>query len=347
MRLPTLAFVVCLLASAAFAQNPRDVTFTLALKDGRTTFRMGEPVEVELRFGSTSAGRYLADLYPERRFVRLSRFDTFLVEPKENTADPLADIPAQFQSTVSSVGPTARQLSWETLVVSRQLNESISFRSPGRYRISARTTRLTTADQSARTVPLQSNSIEIEVVAPEPGWAAAQLRDAVATLAAWGPAPPKIGQIVDPRIEEAVARAARVLRFLEVREAVQPLARFFEHGPQNAQQDLRAGLFASPYRNDVIAAMELSINAPDIPISYYYFGTLVELAAALRLGPQPDAVSESRDPEGYKRWMEEHKRYLDRQKPIATEYATKLALAAERKQGEARALTLETLRRIK
>jgi hypothetical protein len=45
--------------------------------------------------------------------------------------------------------------------------------------------------------------------------------------------------------------------------------------------------------------------------------------------------------------MEEHKRYLDRQKPIATEYATKLALAAERKQGEARAVTLETLRRTK
>jgi hypothetical protein len=138
-----------------------------------------------------------------------------------------------------------------------------------------------------------------------------------------------------------------VLRFLEVREACSPLARFFEHGPQNASKDLRAGLFASPYRNDVIAAMELSINAPDIPISYYYFGTLVELAAALRLGPQPDAVSESRDPEGYKRWMEEHKRYLDRQEPIATEYATKLALAAKRKQGEARAVTLETLRRIK
>ncbi|MBO0799483.1 MAG: hypothetical protein J2P31_11740, partial [Blastocatellia bacterium] len=79
------------LISTACAQ----VSFTLATKDGKSTFRVGEAIEVEFRFQAAEPGKYGVWTTSLVRQVRRPEFDHFTVEPSAGVADPLADIFAQ------------------------------------------------------------------------------------------------------------------------------------------------------------------------------------------------------------------------------------------------------------
>jgi hypothetical protein len=332
--------LVAMASPALFAQ----VSFTLSTKDAKTTFRLGEPVEVEFRFQSTVPGAYSVWTRQTVRQIRISEYDHFVIEPSTSVADPLSDIFAQMSGGWNGPLASPVPLTGAPVILGLRVNEWLSFRKPGHYSITAETTRVVTSAPPLTPVPLRSNSIEIDVVAPEPGWAEAQLQQAIAVLQIPDPPMPKIGQSVIPsQLHDVdVERAARTLRYLETREAAEPLARFFEHGPQAAEADLRAGLFGSPYRKEVIAAMEEAVAAPDTPITYYYLATLMELSELARFGGLP--LYTAKTPEEIQRWGEEFERpYREKTKPVEAEYFAKLADAIGRKQGQALAVSLETL----
>jgi hypothetical protein len=340
-RLPLFICVYLWLISTACAQ----VSFTLATKDGKSRFRVGEAIEVELRFQATEPGKYGVWTTSLVRQVRRPEFDHFTVEPSTGVADPLVDIFAQMSGGGGRV-PRAVPLSSVPTVVGVPMNEWLSIRHPGHYRITAETTRVVSTDNPPTTVTLHSNTIEIDLVEPEPGWTESSLRQAVATLERPDPPQPKIGEEFDPRPREVhdadAAAAARVLRFLETKEAARALARFYEHGPVMAQSELRAGLFASPHRTEVIAAMEEAITAPDVPVNYSYLGALIELVNLTRYGPTPDYTPKG--PDEIRKWIDEvQKPYRDKSQSTEPEYFKRLADAIGTKEGPARAISLETL----
>jgi hypothetical protein len=342
-----------LIAPGIRAQAPAGVRFTLAAKDGKTSFRLGEPVEVEFRFEAATPRENSVWIQRPYRQARLPEFDRFTVErlgnePADAVADPLPDIFVQSQAPAGINGQPPRPvpLTGAPITIGLQVNEWISIRKPGRYRITAETTRLVATAQPSTAVPLRSNSIQIEVVTPEAGWAAAQLEQAVALLQIPDPPPTRIGESVRAGVLEARqangARAARTLRFLETPEAARELARFFDHGPQAAQSELHAGLFASPHRKEVMSAMEDAVAAPEIAITYYYLAALMELAELTRLGPLP--LFTAKTPEEMRRRFDEiDGPYREKAKPVEAEYFTKLADAVGHKQGQALAVSLETL----
>jgi hypothetical protein len=109
-----------------------------------------------------------------------------------------------------------------------------------------------------------------------------------------------------------------------------------------AQSELRAGLFASPHRSDVIAAMEEAIAAPDVPVNYSYLGVLIQLVNLTRYGPMPDYTPKS--PDEIRKWIDEvEKPYRDKSQSTEPEYFKRLADAIGTKEGQARAISLETL----
>src|SRR4030095_5242701 len=75
-RLSLFVCVYLWLISAAWAQ----VSVTLATKDGKSKFRVGEPIEVELRFQATESGKYGVWTTSLVRHVRRPEFDHFNVE---------------------------------------------------------------------------------------------------------------------------------------------------------------------------------------------------------------------------------------------------------------------------
>ncbi len=343
MRAPLLAtlFVPLLLA-----QTPGAVTFSLAPKDGKTTFRLGEAVEVEFQFTSSIPSEFAVWAGFPGRQVRQADYDRFTVEPSDGVADPLADIFAQVAGGGIGGRATPAPLTTTPVTVEQQLNEWLSIRRPGHYRITAETTRVVTVAPPQTPVTLRSNTLEIDVVAPEPGWTAAELRKAVATLEIPDPPQPQVRQSFDPRGQQAhndeEQAAARTLRFLETPDAAAALARLFQHGPEYGQSELHAGLFASPYRKEVITAMEAAVAAPDVPVNSYYLSTLIELVKARDFGPMPAYTAKT--PEEVRHWSDEvSKPYMDRAKGVDTLYYAKLADAIGLKQGQARAVSLETL----
>jgi hypothetical protein len=258
---PLLIFALYLSsASTVLAQSPTDITFTLAAKNNRSIFRIGEPIDVELRFASSTPGRY--EVYEYR--------------PRTTT---------------------------------RFLPDRADGNRPGEHKESIR---------------LRSNSLEIEVILPEVAWSADQLRAGAAAIDEWQPGGPCRSQIssdgkvyppCNPQPRIAAINAARALSLLDTREAALTIVRLYRrHLPAEIRTWLEDGLRRSPYRPDVIAAMERDFEAPNVGITRYWIGTLIDLAVT------------SRSPEA------SYNHYYDR-----------LAAISERKIGQARDVSLATL----
>ncbi len=253
MRFLGLSLIVALLTQSAPTQNPPDVTFILATKAAKSTFRIGEEIELEFRLSSTTPRRYIVDqLYRGNyRTVRLG--SPFVVEPTAGTADPLADLPELFDGVGGGVMSTETQFLSEIPRVSNAfLNDWVSFRTPGRYRVTATTRQVD--------IPLQSNALEIDIVAPEPGWAEVKLREAAAIL----------------ETDRDNMQAARTLAFLNTQGAALRMVELFSEQPGlYINRQLRFGLFGSPYRKEILAAMESNLESPEVSIGQEWMSTMI------------------------------------------------------------------------
>jgi hypothetical protein len=333
--------MLLLLAHFGWAQNPADVSFALNTKNGQTSFRQGEAIPVELRFQSTTPGRYQVTTDPSQR-IHLNGarvYDQLIGEPAADAVDPLRE---QTRMVEPFMGAPPRQmpLNASPISIEQIVNDWISFRKPGRYEITAQTWRLSLVDNSEdsarvffpKPLPMQSNTIEIEIVPAEDAWANTQLQQAVASLN-HGVSPPIVGQPIDTQRQNDVVTAARVLRFLETRDAALALVRFFDRSPYNVQGDLVAGLYGSPYRNEIVSALEDGLTSPDVPVTHNWIDTLSELATARDFGPAPPY---DKDQSGSMTW---NKHFMD----IRDRYMKILTDAVTSKQAQARAVSLDVL----
>lgn len=332
-----------LVARVGWAQNPADISFTLNTKNGQTTFRQGEAIPVELHFQSATAGRYQVITDPSERahLNGLRVYDRFTGEPAAYAVDPLREQTRILEALVGAL-PRLAPVTTSPVIVEQVVNDWISFRRVGHYRISAQTQRVSLVDRSQdlvktlmpKPLPLQSNTIEIEVVAAEDGWADTQLQRAVALLSR-ETGSPGVGRTVDIRREQEIADAARVLRFLDTRDAALALVRFFEQGPERAQADLLAGLYGSPYRNEVISALKAGLSFPDAAVTSNWIDTIADLTTAQELGPCP---LPEKDEVAIQAWLKRFRAEIDRNMEV-------LSGAVAGKQGQARAVSLEVLSR--
>jgi len=226
-----------LLVPSANAQSPTDVTLTLASKDGRTQFRQGEAIELQLQFQASVPGKYAVWPRYAYRSTRNAEYDRFTIEPAAGAVDPLADCSAQFAAEAYSGPPPApTPIEGTEVSVPLFLNEWYSFRKPGHYRVTADTTRLVTVAQPQTRLPMRSGVFELEVTPPDPAWAEAQLKQAAAVLDIPDPPPGRVGQPspMSPQemrvAYEAAEGAARTVRFLETPEAARALVRYTRSG---------------------------------------------------------------------------------------------------------------------
>jgi hypothetical protein len=290
---------------------------------------------MELRFQSSAPGKYEVLTWPLERTTRFANHDRVFVEPEYGTVDPLSEMYETLSGEVLRGNDPIASLGATPVVMGLFLNDWISFRRPGRYEITVDTDRVLGWGAKGRPkerpawpggpalpqwpgehVPLRSNALAIDLVAPEHGWAEARLKEAVAVLE--GPDSPD-----GPSAENA----ARVLRFLETPEAAQAMVRLSVMPNSREQRQLDAGLWGSPYRNEIISGMEQAISAPDFPVRYYFIEQLGYLRAAVRFGPAPD---------------EGRLAYLQQARSIFSEVESALNQSIPNKRGEAHTVSLET-----
>jgi len=322
-----LVTMTCL-ALPGFAQNPADLTFVLAPANGRTTFRMGEAIDVEFRISSTAPGKYvLEDNYRAK----------FIADPSDGIVNPQvqgASVPAGVLiGSTGRSGPGLRLITLNTnpTVRQRQLNAFFSFRKPGHYRIIAETDTVALSDgqsggEMRGRINVRSNAIEIDIIKPETGWAESQLQANLALLAQWTPTPPpQAGQrsINNPQGELAAIAGVRALGLLETREAALALVEMYGKGvPVSISQYIDQGLRRSPYSGEIIAAMEKQIDAPDVPITRQWFGVFSDLEM-MAISSPPDRAK------------------------VYTQCREKVIAGIEKKRGEAREISFRTVAQLK
>jgi len=270
--------VTTCLVLPGYAQNPSDLTFILAPANGRTTFRMGEAINVEFRMSSTAPGKYVVSMEYQAKFIS---------DPVDGLVSPQS--PSHPAGQLFNPGPRGGArgglvpLTANPTVLERQLNLFYSFRKPGHYRFTAETDQVGPAAGdffNEKHITVRSNSIEIDIVRPEPGWVESQLQTNLAMLAQWTPSPPPGLRATnpDPMIERDAIKGVRALGLLETREAALALVDFYGKGvPISISQYIDQGLRRSPYPTDIIAAMEKQIDMPDIPITTQWFGIFFDL----------------------------------------------------------------------
>ena len=306
-----------------------DAKVTVAVSDGRTSFREGEIIPLVLSFTSTADKRYWVNNRNYDRSGRLN-IDTYCVEPAAR--DPVADY---FRTGMFMGGGLSsdRPLSEEPFTVTGELNEWRQ-PGPGHYRlyiVSYRGWRPPDPKESTPYgrvgVTLRSNIIEFDVTGADADWRAEQLRDATAAY-----------QSVTVTSQQK--EAARRLRFLNTKESTQALARlFWSLNDQPGGWELMFGLFGSPYRAEAIAEMQREINDPSHAITQDFLRTLTKMQINADSAWDPPTY----DPEHpnvsqeYWRKRQAHEREL-MQAAVAT-----TAAALPQKTGRARALTVQAM----
>lgn len=237
-----------ILTASAWAQAPADITVTLRADGGKTQFRLGEIVPVELVFASSARGTYRVWDVPTRE-IGGQEFDRFLVDPEEGATV----FPRRRPGAYNGPGHEPILIYGSPAMVSLTLNDWVAFRKPGHYRITVETDRAVSGWPFMR-VSLRSNSMEIDEVEPEPGWAEAQVESAAQDLAA---TTNLFSEISD----------TRVLRFLRTIEAARALVQFHLYGPPAVQYEVVLGLRESPFQEEIIKELEAAIAAPDSRIT--------------------------------------------------------------------------------
>ena len=281
------AIALLLVGRAAFGSPPdpcsltstvTDAKVTIAIPDGRTSFREGEIIPLALSFTSTADKRYWADNRNYDRSGRLS-IEAYCVEPEAR--DPLADYFRVGAFIGGGLGST-QQLSEKPFTATAELNEWRQ-PGPGHYRLYVVSYRVWRPPDPGEATPydrvspaLRSNTIEFEIIKADADWRDKQLQDATAAY--------------QNAADDEQRKAARKLRFLNTKPSVETLAKlFWGLNDQPGGWDLMFGLFGSPYRAEAIAAMQHEINNPVHPITQDLLHALTKLQINTDISWDPPA----------------------------------------------------------
>ncbi len=160
---------------------PLDVNLMVRTHNGQSVFQIGEMIELELLFTSTSPKKYLVST------STFDRPDHIAVEPLSGWYDPLSIFfrlcPVLFDGGL--VGTQA--LSPKPTIVGLLLNEWVRFKDPGEYQITVQSGRAGRKN-AKRVLSLTSNRLSLRIVSATAQWQERTLRSALAVLDATGSA---------------------------------------------------------------------------------------------------------------------------------------------------------------
>ena len=300
--------MLALAAASLNAQEARPV-LTAQTANGQAIFHIGERIPLKLTFSSPNDTEFLIAPRSNGRGADLDR-ESFEVNPPVGWSDPLATYFERDFPLIGHLWLPAPLLKSKPVETSLDLNQWARFDQPGVYRVTVTSRRVYSADRHDGPITLQSNVIELQIIAATQAWQDAKLK---ATLPKLDPA--------NPSFQGAVGN----LRYLATQEAIDEMTRRMRQGDAyTITSECSMGLAGLPVsmRDFAIASMEKRINERNYPIS----STFVRTMALLHVSPGSNADS-----------VREQRRAFD-----AT-LRQMIFSAVAKKEGVARAQTVQTL----
>jgi hypothetical protein len=334
-RVAAIAILLAGTAARAASLDPcslvstvTDAKVTIAIPDGRTSFREGEIIPLGLSFTSTANKRYWADNRNYDRSGRLS-IEAYCIEPEAR--DPLVDYFRAGTFMGGGLGNT-QELSEKPFTATAELNEWRQ-PGPGHYRLYVVSYRVWRPPDPGETTPygrvsptLRSNTIEFEIIKADSKWPEKQLQDATSAY--------------QNAADNEKRKAARKLRFLNTKPSAEALAKlFWGLNDQPGGWDLMFGLFGSPYRTEATKAMRREMDNFDHPITQDFLYTLTKLQINADTSWDPPAYDFAHPEISQEYWQ---KRQTHERELMEAALAPTVAALPE-KTGRARALTLQAL----
>ncbi len=163
----------------------QEVGLQVRTKDGRTEYRLGEPIELELAFTSSSK-EYVVDTstrYPDLATTR----DEIRVEPLDGWVDPFVG----YRRAVTGRGDFGglrgiARTGEKPVTVVLWLNHSVRFTKPGQYVLHLRSRRVspvrTSTEASTEPIEFESDSLHLTILPTSKEWQSQQLNAAMESL---------------------------------------------------------------------------------------------------------------------------------------------------------------------
>lgn len=154
-----LLLIICFLATdSAISQNVTDaVKFQISFADGKTVYRIGEPIKLNLSYTATEPGYVVESYYSPR-------FDDVILSPTDGIYPWLYRLNRLYSYDDVSA---PQKLSESPVNINITINNLVRFDKPGKYKVKALTRRVWIAKNEASfrssPNPLLSNEIEFEI----------------------------------------------------------------------------------------------------------------------------------------------------------------------------------------
>jgi hypothetical protein len=278
MRHSALIIVIALsslLSSRSAQSSPgpasSDPQLTISTSNNQLSFRVGEIISLDLAFTSSSPNKYQMDMASYDRSGRLSE-DRFVVDPSTGWDDPLQLYFSSHNGFMALGLRGFRALSTAPTTIHVELNEWIRFKTPGQYRVTVISGRVSEiASSSFGGLGVTSNSLTLTIVPATKEWQDSTLKTALQTLASSKPPANPAPNPSDPRTQ-----AIETLRYLGTPDAAREMADRISGG--NSDWDFEAGLMGSPARSAGLEEMKKLLVSPNFPVTGRFLGTMSVLA---------------------------------------------------------------------
>jgi hypothetical protein len=307
---------------ALHSAQPAGVSFVIS--PAKRDYYLGEPISLQLSFTSSQPKAYRAETRRQDRVGRLNGTEEFLADPLALTEDPLRGLSGE-TGGMGGISGGDITLSDTPFAFEKLLNDWVTFRKPGTYRIAVLSRRVAQVSNPMQ-LELVSNVITLNIAPAPAAWVRDQIAQAVRVLDA--PVDPNEGA------HQRYLRAGQTLRYLDSPDAAVELARHLGPGTDVDSWSLHLGVLGSPYKKLLLPFLEARLVAPDQPVRGRYLDTMAQLSELAVFGgpmsPFPaDAALQGawRDQAAHREAFREGKR---------KEYVARLITSLPAKQPEAR-----------
>jgi hypothetical protein len=271
-----LVIVLSMLLVSSSAQStlgPRsaDPQLTISTRDNQLSFRIGEIIPLDLAFTSFSPNKYQMDMASYDRSGRLNE-DRFVVDPSTGWDDPLQLYFRSYSGFMAGGLRGFRGLSSAPTTIHVELNEWIRFKTPGQYRVTVISGRVSEVGSSSYgDLGVTSNSLTLSIVPATKEWQESTLQTTLQVLRSSRPPAVPISNPSDPRTQ-----AIKTLRYLGTADAARDMAGRIDGG--NSDWEFEAGLLGSPARSAGFEEMKRLLVKPDFPVTGRFLSTMSVLA---------------------------------------------------------------------
>jgi len=304
--------------------NPDDIEFKIRFVEDKSSFHIGEPIEIEISYSTKIEKKYLGSWTSPSPGLEG-------VTPTLTRTDGVLDLRAvrDYMGFSGSILSSIGFLGSEPVTQRLELGDWYRFQKPGHYAVmirSSEVSRAKRAEEAREQLSLDSDPLEFDVVATDPAWSMSELAE--------------IERILQNKEDPERYRALHRLILLDTPPSIRKLVQLYlskADVTHNSGDVVYRGLRESSQIEVIIPLLEAALSDPQVEPREGIADLLAGLQVRKGLGVMPPRPQ---DPVGQKEWKDRY----DARTKVSQEYLAKanalLLQSIERRSGPARATTI-------